>query len=228
MSLIARTKGESTVKPIPAGAYQAVCYGVVDIGTQKTIWQGQEKLKRKVVMFFEIPSERIQIEKDGNKMDLPRGMSKKYTLSLSEKGNLYKDLISWRGVQFTPEQLAGFDLFTVISANCLLQIVAGKTKEGKDMSFINGIMSLPKGMPKLKSENPMVKYSIAEDGIKVPDGIPQWTRDEIEKSLEIIAIKKAANNQELNQITENYNATTTEPEYVDPALQDQPEDDIPF
>lgn len=226
MSLIAKTKQESNINPIPAGAYQAVCYGVVDIGTQKTIWQGQEKFKRKVVMYFEIPSERIQIERDGNKLDLPRGMSKKYTLSLSEKGNLYKDLISWRGVQFTPEQLEGFDLFTVIGANCLLQIVGGKTKDGRDMSFINGIMSLPKGMTKLKSENPHVKYSIDEDGLKIPENIPQWTKDEIEKSSEIMAIRKASSNKDLNKVMETYNAT--EAEYVDPDLQDQPNDDIPF
>jgi hypothetical protein len=45
-----------------------------------------------------------------------------------------------------------------------------------------------------------------------------------------MAINKAANNQELNKAQSQYmeNTNATEAEYVDPDLQDQPNDDIPF
>jgi hypothetical protein len=230
MSLIAKENQRPKRDPIPAGTHHAICYGVVDIGTQREVWDGNEKLKRKVNFLFEIPSERIQIEKDGKRIDLPRGTHKKFTNTLSDKSDLYKNLVSWRGAQFTPEQLKGFDLFTVIGANCLLQMVAGTAKDGSAITYVNGIMGLPKGMPKLKSENKHVMYSIDENGLNIPDGVPDWMKKIIMESPEIMAINKAANNQELNKAQSQYmeNTNAPEAEYVDPDLQDQPNDDIPF
>jgi len=37
-------------------------------------------------------------------------ISKRYTMSLGEQSTLRKDLESWRGKKFTPEELQGFDL----------------------------------------------------------------------------------------------------------------------
>ena len=86
--------------PVPAGTHHAVCYGVIAVGTQPS-----EKFtpRQKIIVCFEIPAERIIIKDQ----DLPRGISKRYTLSLNEKSNLRKDLQSWRGKPFTPTELDG-------------------------------------------------------------------------------------------------------------------------
>ena len=78
--------------PVPAGTHHAVCYGVVAVGTQPS---QQYTPRPKVVVAFEIPGERIEIKGK----DLPRGISKRYTLSLNEKASLRKDLQSWRAAR---------------------------------------------------------------------------------------------------------------------------------
>jgi hypothetical protein len=56
-------------------------------------------------------------------------VSKFYTLSLSDKANLRKDLESWRGKQFTDAELEGFELKNLVGANCYLNLV--ETDKGK-------------------------------------------------------------------------------------------------
>jgi hypothetical protein len=203
MSLMASQKNESSFPPIESGSYHAVCYGVIDVGTHETEYKGQKKNTHQVVLLFEIPSERIQIEKDGKKIDLPRGVSKTYTLSLSEKAKLYEHLMQWRGVPFTKEQLDGFDLFSICGANCLLQMLQD-TKENKTYTYISGIMKLMKGMSKLNPENQKVTYSIMENGVDVPETLPDWIKKKIEESHEISAMRSAGSNPDLAKAQAEY------------------------
>jgi hypothetical protein len=219
MPLYAKSKGESSIPPIESGTHQAVCYGVIDIGTQKVEWLGQEKNLRKVVILWEIPGERIQIEKDGQKLDLPRGISKTYTLSLSEKSTLFAHLTNWRGVPFTEQELNGFDVFDVCGANCLLQIVNDKNKDGKKIAYVSGVMKLLKSMSKLQPENTKIVYSVTDNGLKIPESLPSWIKDKIETSQEVIAMRKAASNKDLDSVQSQY-------EQVDPDLLDNEE--VPF
>jgi hypothetical protein len=166
--------------PVPQGLHHAVCYGLYDLGTQF-----QEKFGtyiRKVLIAWEIPGERILIEKDGVKMDLPRAMSRQYTQSLHEKSNLRKDLESWRSKAFTEEELEGFDLKTVLGANCLLQVIH-KTKDGRTFANVANIVSLPKNMVKVQPENPLRYFSFTDMDI-IPEGTPDWISDIIKASGE--------------------------------------------
>lgn len=189
MSLIAKDKGSGDYEPMAAGMFQAICYGIVDLGTQPG---GQYEPKRKVCFLWEIPSERIMFERDGVKKDLPRGLSAQYTLSLSSKGLLRPMLESWRGRAFTPEELAGFDLKAVLGANCFLNVVhaegTGKNA-GKTYANVKSVNPLPKGTPKKTSENPQVFFSLDECGtpITVPQTLPDWIKAKIMQSEECIA-----------------------------------------
>ena len=55
--------------------------------------------------------------------DRPAAISKEFTLSLHERANLRRVLISWRGRQFTAEELGGFELANVLGANAMLNVV---------------------------------------------------------------------------------------------------------
>lgn len=178
MPLYAKQEG-SNIEPIPADTYHAICYGVVDLGHQINLMFGNSQ--HKICLLFELPDLTIDI-KDGK--TVRRTISKIYTMSLNEKSNLYKDLISWRGQEFTDEELDGFDVFVLAGINCLLTIV-NTTKGKKTYSNIGSISKLMKSMPKMKPENELIKYSIQDDGLNnVPESLPQWIKDTIKKSEE--------------------------------------------
>jgi len=184
MSLTAREKSGIEIEPIPAGVYVATCYGLIDLGTHLNPTFGNEA--HKVLVQWEVPEVRGEFERDGQRVNLPRAISKRYTLSLSEKANLRKDLESWRGRLFAAQELAGFDLRVLLGTACQLQIVHETSKEGKTYATIAAIMALPKGMPKPKLENPPVFFSFEEAGPKPvlkPD-LPEWVRKIIMESRE--------------------------------------------
>ncbi len=177
MSIIAKDTGGSDIAPIPSGMHPAVCYAVIDIGTQPQF--GNYPSRPKIVICWEIPSERIELERDGKKQNLPRALSEKFTLTLASKGNLRAMLESWRGRAFTEEELAGFDIGKLLGANCLLNVVHEKGKgEKANRTYANvaSVSPLMKGMPKLKAESPLLEFSMAgaKGPIQIPGSVPEW------------------------------------------------------
>lgn len=194
MGLIAKDKGSGDFEPLSAGMHHAVCYGIIDLGTQAG---GQFEPKRKVAFLWEVPSERIQFEKEGKKHDLPRGISAMFTLSLSTKSKMRPMLESWRGRVFTAEELNGFDLKTVLSANCLINVVhqpGTGANAGKVYANVASVSPLAKGMAKLKSENLPVFFSLDEckGEITLPPGIPDWLKAKIMTSEECMREQRQA------------------------------------
>jgi hypothetical protein len=198
MSLIAKENGNGDFTPLSAGMHAAVCYGIIDLGTQSG---GQFGPKRKCAFLWEVPGERITLERDGKKADLPRGTSAIYTLSLSTKGLLRPMLESWRGRPFTAEELKGFDLKTVLGANCFLNIVhapGSGTNAGKTYANVKSVNPLAKGMPKLKAENPLTFFSIdeCEGMITVPATVPDWIKGKILLCDEVVKQAQHSGNAE--------------------------------
>ena len=183
MSLTAKNNG-TQMDPIPAGVHIAVCYGIVDLGTQFN--EKFNKSVRKVLLLWELPQCRGEFERDGKKLNLPRAISRRYTLSLSEKANLRRDLESWRGKKFTAPELAGFDVQAVLGAACQMQIVHEAGSDGKTYAQISAIMALPKGTARPKPENPTLVFSF--EGVTsapvLPLTMPDWIREVIAESAE--------------------------------------------
>ena len=177
------------------GTYPAVCYMLADVGDHLNEFQGQGKWQRQIVIGWELPTETVEI--DGEKK--PRVFSCTYTASLHEKSKLRKDLVSWRGRQFTDEELKGFDMTSILNAPCLLNIVHTVSKKsGKTRATLSGIMRLPKGMPKPERTLDFVVYDM--DGIDpIPASMPRWiaemareSRTFAEKHPEELAAANAA------------------------------------
>ena len=202
---------------LPAGNHHAVCYGVIDLGTQNGEYMGTPKKTHEVMVCWEIPALTIEIEKDGVKKIMPRVKSRRFTLSLGEKANLYKMLVSWRGRAFTTEELAGFDVFNLIGANCLLNIIH-VVKGENTYDNITGASPILAGMTKLKPKTDIWQYYIPEDQMKIPEVIPDWIKEIIGKSDEHQFVNNA-------QAHFNSQADDTPPEYDSDS---QPDDDIPF
>lgn len=191
MPLIAKDKGGTDYEPLAGGMHHAVCYGIVDLGTQPTN-NPQFKPSRKVAFLWEVPSERIQFEKDGVKKDLPRGISAIFTLSLSQKSKLRPMLESWRGRPFTSAELDGFDLTHVLGANCFLNVVHNH-KGDKTYANVASVNPLVKGTAKLKAENPLLFFSMNDCGekITVPAEVPDWLKAKIMQSEECMKEQRA-------------------------------------
>ena len=151
------TEGNSgTFEQAPAGTHIARCYKLVDLGTQDREFQGEVKRTRQVLIGWELPGE---LMKTGEYAGQPFSVSKFYTLSLHEKATLRAHLKNWRGREFTPAELEGFDLKNVLGHGCLLSVVMND----KGRAVVGGVMALPKGSTVPPAVNPTVYMSLDKD-----------------------------------------------------------------
>jgi hypothetical protein len=179
MGLIAKDKGGGDLTPIPEDLHLALCYGIWDLGSQFTHFS--DRPVHKVVIVWEIPGCRGDFERDGKMVNLPRAISKIYTLSLHEKANLRKNLESWRGKKFSDEELKGFDLKKLLGAPCQIQIIHN-VKDDKTYANISAIIKAPIGT-KIKPENTLTFFSF-EEGMDIPSNTPEWIVSLIKKAEE--------------------------------------------
>lgn len=179
-------QGGKDFDPVPTGVHHAICYGVVDVGTQDNP-NSKYGPKPQLLIMFELPFERIDIPERGN---LPRAISGFWTQSLGDKSNLRKLLESWRGKPFTPEQLQGFDPRNLIGINCQLNVIHQPKKSSGVFAKITSIIPLPKGTPSRTLENPELYFSLVDQGdlknIKFPDNMPTWIQAKIQLSHEVL------------------------------------------
>jgi len=189
MALIATSKGGSSRPLTPAGTHIARCVRLIDLGTQHDEFQGKPKILQKIRIGWELPYERaIFSEEKGEQAFL---IDKEYTLSLGEKANLRHDLEGWRGRAFTEEELAGFDLTTIVGKACMITVVHKKSADGtKTYDRVTSVSSVPKDPATKKTmacppqENPTVIYDIADGQNNVFDELPAWIQDKIKDSDE--------------------------------------------
>lgn len=180
MSLIISASGGGNFperKPLEAGAYAAVCDMIVDLGVQPSP-NGQFAPKRTLMVRFQIPSERVEITKNGETKSLPAVISRTLGLSLNEKATLRQLLQSWRGKAFTPEELKRFDLANVLGKPAFIN-VTHSVKGEKTYANLTSIMPLPKGMPAPTLEGDALIYSTDAPDPAVFDKLPEWVQDKI-------------------------------------------------
>jgi len=154
MEPIIATEGSKVYQLAPAGTFQAVCFGAWDIYWHKNNFG---TVQRKVVVGWEISETMSEGEQAGKRFCV----YKQYTLSLNEKANLRKDLESWRGKAFTPDELRGFDITKLVGANCMLSII--HTEKGpKTYVNVTSVARLMKGLTPMKQENVGITPKLVE------------------------------------------------------------------
>lgn len=148
MSLTVKAGNESSFAPVPPGMHLARCYRIIDLGTQKSEYMGQTRYLPKVMIQFEVHGEDDQ----GNPLVTPKGepmaISKNYTASLSEKATLRVDLKNWRGRDFTPEELKGFELKNILDKWAMITVTRSPGKDGKEYTNIGAVMPVPANIKK--------------------------------------------------------------------------------
>lgn len=165
----------------PAGSHVAICYRIIDLGTQIIEFNGETKRQHKIMIGWELTNEPML---DGR----PFSINKRYTYSSSDKSTLRKDLESWRGKPFSKEDFGKFDIFKLIGIPCMLGVVHAE-RNGKTYSNITSIMRLPKGMEAPKLVNPPVQFNIAEFNQDIYDSFSDNLKGLIAKSPEYARVK---------------------------------------
>lgn len=214
-------KEPERIPPIEGGTYQGICYSLIDIGTHHSDLYNKDI--QQVVITWEVPEARIDVEEDGKTVNRPRVISRTYTQSLSEKAKLYADLVSWRGASFTQEELDSFDLRNILGKNCILTIINETNQKGKLTAKIATVAKLMKTMKPLEPENPIVSFDMDADGVtNIPDNIPDWLKDQIKNSIEHKAVTHA---QGSNKLAEAQKATGMQ---SDDVVEPAEGNDLPF
>lgn len=209
MSLtVSETKGD--FKLAPAGNHLARCYRVIDLGTQKTSWQGVEKAAKKVQIVWELHGE----DADGAPLTTddgrPLSVQRRFTPSLGPKAKLREILVAWRGRPFTLDELEGFKLQNILGAWCMLTLTH-ETRNEKTYVNISSVTSVPSPIKKMglpEPVNELVWFDIDEPDMAVFNSFPDYLKETIQGS------------PEWKMRTGNYDS----PLKVD----DEPSDDIPF
>lgn len=171
--------GGGDFEQAPAGTHVARCIRLIDIGTQFGEFQGKPNALRKVVVTWELPNELMT---EGDFAGKPFLVNKWYTASLGEKANLRKDLVNWRGREFTDDELKGFEAKKILGTTCMLSL----TPNDKGKVRVTGVMKLPKGSEAPPQINPSLYFSLEREEFNQAtfDALSDYWKTEIKKSPE--------------------------------------------
>ena len=178
-------KSHAEFEQAPVGTHAARCIKIIDIGTHESEYQGAANIRRQCVIVFELPEAMMT---HGESAGKPFIVSKFYTASLNEKATLRKDLVCWRGREFSETELEGFEAKNILDKTCLLSITAND----KGKSRIAGIMALPKRQVLPPRVNDLVYFSLDEFDHKVFESLSEGYKKLITESPEYHRLMKDA------------------------------------
>lgn len=179
-------KGSSDFEICPAGNHVGICNAIVDLGMQPGSRMYPDP-KHKVYVRFELPSERISYEKDGQKVEGPMSIGATFTASMGTKANLRKFIESWFGKPFpTDEAAADFDMKNLLGRRCLLN-VTHTDKDGKTYANIATATPLPKGMVSNETQHNASLFFDLDDPATLPtyNSLPKWLQEKIAKRVQV-------------------------------------------
>ena len=186
MSLIVEAS-ESNFKPVPAGMHVARLYRIIDLGTQKSEYEGKVNFLHKVKFVWEVHGD----DSDGTPMVTEKGepmiITKDYTLSWGEKANLRKDLEAWRGKPFTEEEQRRFDIKTVLDKWCMLNVQHKPRQKGGVYANVTAVTPVPsaiKSMGLPKGHNKCEMFVISEPDMEMFSTFGDYLKKTIEASPE--------------------------------------------
>lgn len=187
MSLVVENSGGSSFAPVPAGMHLARLYRIIDLGTQRSEYQGQVKFLHKVKFVWEVHGE----DDDGKPLVTDKGepmaITKDYTLSWGEKANLRSDLESWRGKPFTAEEQKRFDLKNVLDQWCMINVQHKPRPKGGVFANVVQVTPVPKavkqsGLP--KGHNRANIFIISNPDMELFETFSDYLKEQIQSSPE--------------------------------------------
>lgn len=174
-----------TFKPgelIKQGTYPARLYSFVDLGLQKGLFKGQEKIAHKVFLTFELPTQ----FKEFDGVQKPLVISGEYTLSMAPSAHLRPVVEGLIGTTFRDEEAYNFDfednIDSLLGKPCVLSVVHQEGKNGNIYANIGKVIPPIDGMVVPPQFNESVHYLLSMGGNEVFENLPRFLRDKIAKS----------------------------------------------
>lgn len=189
---------------VPLGSHVARCIAVIDIGTRS----GPFGSKRDCMIRWELPTEIMQSSQDGDCFTI----SAFYTQSLSDKANLRAMLKSWRGRDFTQEELQGFDPKKMLNAPCLINVIEKVNGKNEVIHVVGSVSPVPRGLPVPERKNQTVFLSLEPDFFDA-------------KSMSLLSEKQQAMVKESPEYKALMNGTAVQSQYVGESIDNS---DVPF
>jgi len=163
-----------------AGSYLGRCISIIDLGHQKTVWEGVEKMSHKIAINFELfgDDSKGPLEIEGK----PLTVYKRYTYSNHEKSTLIADLKGWFGKIELP-----LNFENLLGKFALVNVVHNEF-QGKTYANISGLAQVPS----------MIAKSGLPQGVNEPfiydmkghpnnfDKVWPWQQDMIKRSSEFV------------------------------------------
>lgn len=182
--------------PIEKGTHLAICYGVIDLGTQDVHYPGKPpSTARQICLFWEFPHITDEYDDNGTMVTKPRVIHQDYTFSTFDGAKLSQHVTPWMGD--CPDN---FDFETLIGQPCQIAIVH-KQKFNNDGSTkavyanIGGIMGVAQGTPVPDMFNPSIFYDLNVHSKNRPENITKrydWLWEKISKCTEFASMNRAA------------------------------------
>ena len=183
----------------------ARCYRIIDLGTQSTEWQGQQKKNYKVMILWEVHGEDENGKALVTDRNEPMSISKNYTMSLGDMSRLRADLKAWRGRDFTADELRGFQLKNVLGAWCMLNVVHAEGNDGKIYANVSTVNPVPSALRKAglpEGVNPLTTFDLDNPDMALFDTFSNNLKAKIEASPEWKAKGSAAEQYQKQQNAE--------------------------
>lgn len=160
--------------PAPEGVHDAVCVDVVDLGLVEVTWKGKTNKSHKVRITWELDKE------------MPEGKGRfiamnRYTFSMDKKSNLRKMLKSWRGRDFTNEEMNGFDLEKIVGVPCQL-VISHNEKDGTIYANVESVIKAGKEKLSQSGKYKRVKDREGYEGPNSRDGVQNHPEEDLEES----------------------------------------------
>lgn len=177
-------KPETSYDLCPAGTHIARLYKIIDLGTHDGEYQGRPKVSRLIRIYWELPNEIKEYEKDGQKVSAPFAISREFTFSMGEKANLRKIVQGMIGTILTDDEAYNFDVDKLVGEPCLITVVHETSKTGNKYALVSTTAPMMRGMeaPAQFNKNEILDVSeMTEDEIGKQ---PQWLMDKLRESHE--------------------------------------------
>lgn len=217
MPIYASDTGGGDFKLVTPGMKTAICDTMVDLGLQQQRSQMYgDSVKHQVYLRWQIPDERLEYEKDGQKVEGPMSIGAYYTLSLHEKALLRKHLQGWRGKEFSEEEAKKFDISAVLGKPCTLNVIHKTGGDGKTRAKVDSVGPVMKGVTVPALEGDLILYDGGEEQSPVWAKLRPWMQQ---------AIKSQARAAQESDPPEQRGYTAGQEGYI-PGYDDA--DDVPF
>lgn len=175
----------------PTGARVARLYSIIDIGTVNVTFKGETKFARKVVFTWELPTCLMTGKYKPEAKGKPFSVSTRLTRSLAPSSTLRGLLRSWKGRDFTKEELAAFNPRNLLGKSC--QVVLVQSADGQYIN-VDNIIPLAEGQVCPPAVNPTRYFSLDSDEFdqKAYSELPDRFKELVTASPEFAALTKPA------------------------------------